>query len=152
MAISLARSPVVSYHAIREFHNSPVARKKRLAFSYRTRVHYHPVNFMNMPPSKDHGHDNGCTDDVHRCTCHFSGRVQGVGFRYTAQNIALQYNVCGYVRNLSDGRVELVMEGPDGELTGFIDSLKQKMNAYIRQLEQQLAPPTGEFHRFSIRH
>jgi len=89
---------------------------------------------------------------MHRCTCHFAGRVQGVGFRYTAQNIALQYNVAGYVRNLPDGRVEIVMEGADPEMEGFIDSLQQKMNGYIRQVERQTEPPTGEFQRFSIRH
>lgn len=126
--------------------------KKRLAFVLTKRVHYQPVSNSSPPTSHSHDNTNGCSGQVHRCTCHFTGRVQGVGFRYTAQNIALQYNVCGYVRNLSDGRVELVMEGPDMELTGFIDSLKHKMNGYIRQLEQHLAPPTGEFHRFSIRH
>jgi acylphosphatase len=89
---------------------------------------------------------------AHRCTVHFSGRVQGVGFRYTAQNIALQYNVAGYVRNLPDGRVEVVMEGPDGEIDGVIESLRQKMNCYIRHLDRHLDPPTGEFNRFSIRH
>jgi acylphosphatase len=89
---------------------------------------------------------------VHRCTCHFSGRVQGVGFRYTAQNIALQYNVSGYVRNLPDGRVELVMEGPDDEMDELIDGLKRKMNGYIRQVDRRVEPPTGEFDRFSIRH
>ena len=89
---------------------------------------------------------------MHRCTCHFSGRVQGVGFRYTAQNIALQYNVSGYVRNLPDGRVELVMEGPDGEMDELVESLKRKMNGYIRNVDRRVEPPTGEFNRFSIRH
>ena len=83
---------------------------------------------------------------------HFSGRVQGVGFRYTAQNIAQQYNVAGYVRNLPDGRVEVVMEGPDGEMDGVIESLRQKMNCYIRSLDRHVDAPTGEFNRFSIRH
>ena len=89
---------------------------------------------------------------AHRCTVHFSGRVQGVGFRYTTQNIAQQFNVAGYVRNLPDGRVEVVMEGPDVEMDGVIESLRHKMNCYIRQLERQLDSPTGEFQRFSIRH
>ena len=89
---------------------------------------------------------------MHRCTCHFTGRVQGVGFRYTAQNIALRYDVAGYVRNLPDGRVEVVMEGADVEIDALIDSLKQKMNCYIQRLDLQLDPPTGEFNRFSIRH
>ena len=84
--------------------------------------------------------------------CYFSGRVQGVGFRYTAQNLALQYNIGGYVRNLPDGRVELVMEGPDGEMQALIDSITQKMNGYIRNLDREVFPPTGEFNRFCIKH
>ena len=83
---------------------------------------------------------------------HYSGRVQGVGFRYTAQNLALQFNVSGYVRNLPDGRVQLVMEGPDGEMDHFVDALKQRMNGYIRNVDRQVEPPTGEFNRFCIKH
>jgi acylphosphatase len=89
---------------------------------------------------------------AHRCTCLFTGRVQGVGFRYTAQNLALQYNVAGYVRNLPDGRVELVMEGPDPEMDQFIDSLQQRMTGYIRHIDRHLDVATGEFQRFSIKH
>jgi acylphosphatase len=91
-------------------------------------------------------------DQVHRCHCYFTGRVQGVGFRYTAQNVALQYNVTGFVRNLADGRVELVMEGPDGEIEHLIEALQQRMNGYIHGLDRQSEPATGEFHRFCIRH
>ena len=65
-----------------------------------------------------------------RQMCYFSGRVQGVGFRYTVQNLALQYNVRGYVRNMADGRVELVMEGPEGEMTHLVDDIAQKMNGF----------------------
>lgn len=89
---------------------------------------------------------------VQRHTCYFSGRVQGVGFRYTAQNVALQYNVSGYVRNLADGRVELVMEGPGDEMDRFDEALAQRMNGYIRGVERQVGAATGEFRRFSIRH
>jgi acylphosphatase len=83
---------------------------------------------------------------------HFDGRVQGVGFRYTTQNIAMQYDVHGYVRNLRDGRVELVMEGDEQEMEHVLDSLRQRMNGYIRQVVTQAAPATGEFESFSIRH
>jgi acylphosphatase len=82
----------------------------------------------------------------------FSGRVQGVGFRYTAQNLALQYNVNGYVRNMPDGQVEIVMEGPDCEMNDFLDSLNQRMNGYIRNVDRHIESATGEFQRFSIRH
>jgi acylphosphatase len=83
---------------------------------------------------------------------HFGGRVQGVGFRYTTQNIAMRYNVHGYVRNLNDGRVELVMEGDELEMDEVVGSLQQRMNGYIRRIESEVAPATGEFQEFMIRH
>jgi acylphosphatase len=89
---------------------------------------------------------------MHRKTCHFSGRVQGVGFRYTVKNIALQYDVKGYVRNLSDGRVELVMEGPDDQLDGLLHEVQDRMRPYIQDVDQRVLPATGEFGHFYIRH
>ena len=87
-----------------------------------------------------------------RRTVHFGGRVQGVGFRYTTRNIALGYDVQGYVRNLPDGRVELVMEGPEPQMDQVVCEIRRRMNGYIRSLESQVAPATGEFEHFSIRH
>src|SRR5688572_10369220 len=87
-----------------------------------------------------------------RRTVHFAGRVQGVGFRYTARNIALQYDVCGYVRNLSDGRVELILEGSDRETCRVVDELRRKMSPFIRDIKMQSSPATGEFEQFAIRH
>jgi acylphosphatase len=87
-----------------------------------------------------------------RMTCYFSGRVQGVGFRYTVKNIAMQYNVHGYVRNLSDGRVELVMEGSQAEMDRLLDEVCQKMNGYISHVDSSTLPATGEFEHFYIRH
>ena len=46
----------------------------------------------------------------------YSGHVQGVGFRYTVKSVAAGFEVNGTVRNLPDGRVELVAEGDSGEL------------------------------------
>lgn len=88
----------------------------------------------------------------HRRACYFSGRVQGVGFRYTVQNLSICHNVHGFVRNLPDGRVELVMEGPDGDMAGLLDDIQQKMSAYIRKLETNESPATGEFRQFCIKH
>ena len=87
-----------------------------------------------------------------RRTCYFSGRVQGVGFRYTVANLALQYDVKGYVRNTADDRVELVMEGPDKETSGLLDDVKQKMADYIENITVQDSPGTGEFTRFCVKH
>ncbi len=88
----------------------------------------------------------------HRRTVHFAGRVQGVGFRYTTRNIALRYDVQGYVRNLPDGRVELVMEGCDSEMDQVVAEVRRRMNGYIRSVDSHEAPATGEFEHFSIKH
>jgi acylphosphatase len=88
-----------------------------------------------------------------RRTVHFTGHVQGVGFRYTAQLIASRYgDIRGYVRNLHDGRVELVMEGPDDQMDGVMQGVQQQMEGHIRQARVQTSPATGEFRDFSIRH
>ena len=89
---------------------------------------------------------------MHRRTCYFSGRVQGVGFRYTVKNVALQYNVHGFVKNLPDGRVELVMEGPDPDMEQLVHDVNQRMNGFIKHVDQVEDPATGEFQHFLIRH
>lgn len=89
---------------------------------------------------------------MNRKICRFTGRVQGVGFRYTTQNLAMQYNVNGYVQNTRDGKVELVMEGPDSEMEHLLKDLGDRMNGFIRQTEVEVAPATGEFQEFGIRH
>lgn len=92
------------------------------------------------------------TAHMHRRTCHFSGRVQGVGFRCTVQNIALQYDVRGYVRNLPDGRVELVIEGPDRDLDALMQDVRRRMNGFIREVRFSDESARGEFAQFQIRH
>ena len=92
------------------------------------------------------------SDTLQRRTCYFSGRVQGVGFRYTVHNLAMPHNVRGYVRNLPDGRVELVMEGPDGDMTDLVDAIRQKLGPFIRQVDTQTEPATNAFSGFCIKH
>jgi acylphosphatase len=87
-----------------------------------------------------------------RRTLHFSGHVQGIGFRYTTQELAARFAVTGYVRNMPDGRVELVIEGSDDQVDGLVDAIKQRMRQYIRKVDVQIAPATGEFDDFSVRH
>lgn len=81
----------------------------------------------------------------------FSGMVQGVGFRYTTQRIAGRYRVTGFVENLSDGRVHLVVEGEPDEIDRFIDEIYQHMGGYIRSAEVKKGPATQKFQRFFIR-
>ena len=55
----------------------------------------------------------------------YEGHVQGVGFRYTTKSIAMGFDVTGWVRNLSDGRVELQVEGEDDEVDDFLKELEE---------------------------
>ncbi len=82
----------------------------------------------------------------------FGGHVQGVGFRYTTQDIAKRFDVRGYVRNLSDGRVELVVEGKRDEIARFIGAIHERMGSFIRDVKSDARPGSGEFIDFSIRH
>ena len=89
---------------------------------------------------------------MERRRVHFAGRVQGVGFRYTAVSVARRYAVAGYVQNLSDGRVVLVAEGEGAELDRFLADLGETMRAYIRDTQSESGPPTGEFRGFQVRY
>ena len=68
------------------------------------------------------------------------------------RNIAMRHNITGYVRNMSDGRVELIVEGPEDEMDQFLESINQRMNEYIRDVQKIVQPATGEFPQFQIRH
>ncbi len=87
-----------------------------------------------------------------RRTCHFSGRVQGVGFRYTVEQIAKGYQVVGFVRNLSDGRVELVMEGEPEVMEKLVSEVQQRREGFVRETRCEQSPGNGEFKAFSIRY
>ena len=87
-----------------------------------------------------------------RRSVYYSGRVQGVGFRYTARKIAQNYAVSGFVRNLPDRRVELVVEGEAEEIQRFLIDLAETMRDNIHDAQTTQATPTGEFSGFEIRH
>jgi acylphosphatase len=55
----------------------------------------------------------------------YEGRVQGVGFRYSARRVAAGFDLAGYVRNLPDGRVELVASGDEEEVDGFLQAVRE---------------------------
>ena len=86
-----------------------------------------------------------------RYTITFTGRVQGVGFRFTTQNVAQSYGVSGWVRNEGDGSVKVVAEGEPPELDRFLAAVKQSMEGYIAQARAESSPATGEFQGFSVR-
>ncbi len=92
------------------------------------------------------------TGEVERRVVHFSGRVQGVGFRYATRDIARRHPVRGYVRNLGDGRVHLVVEGTREALDRFVAAIVEEMGDYIVHKDEAVLPATHEFDLFEIRH
>lgn len=88
-----------------------------------------------------------------RAQVYFSGRVQGVGFRYSVQEVACGYEVTGFVRNLVDGRVELVVEGEEEEIKAFQQGIQDShLGGHIRGQDMNWSGATGEFRGFEIRH
>jgi len=86
-----------------------------------------------------------------RREAYYSGRVQGVGFRYTARSLATRFAVVGHVRNLPDGRVELVVEGTPEEVTAFLAAIRSEMGFYISGIQETAKPAAGRLHGFEIR-
>ncbi len=63
----------------------------------------------------------------------FIGRVQGVGFRFTAFDIANRYQLTGLVRNLPDGNVEMIAQGPADDIADCLGDIKESFADYIRE-------------------
>jgi acylphosphatase len=90
---------------------------------------------------------------IERRRVFYRGRVQGVGFRATAWHIARRFAVAGFVRNLDDGRVELLAEGEPGEVAAFLDAVAARFGDLIRGADVQAEPPGEEpLEDFSISH
>ena len=88
---------------------------------------------------------------MHHATVFFTGRVQGVGFRYQALQEAKGFEVSGYVMNLPDGRVQLEAEGAAAEVKDFIVAVQERMEGYVRKVEQTETQRAAQFQGFSIR-
>jgi acylphosphatase len=87
----------------------------------------------------DHGIRTGVEDAgvVSFREIFFTGHVQGVGFRYQVKQIAHEFDVSGTVRNLADGRVELIVEGDAPEVAAFVAQVTDRMDVYIRSVEER---------------
>ncbi len=97
-----------------------------------------------MPPSAN-------PPSRRRMTVFFAGRVQGVGFRYTAKTVATEFEIAGIIRNLSDGRVELVAEGDRAELDAYRAALHDAgLAGFIRDEQVTWADAKNEFRGFEI--
>lgn len=95
---------------------------------------------------------SGCVSEgKQRTEVHYSGHVQGVGFRYTTCQIAKRFDVVGFVRNLPDGRVRLVVEGRQAEVSRFLQEIATTFDRKVTDTHAENGVSTGEFSGFEIR-
>lgn len=87
---------------------------------------------------------------VERAHVRFSGDVQGVGFRWRTLDAARDCEVTGFVRNLADGRVEVVAEGERSEVEAFVEVVSTRLRRHIRAAETSWGAATGEFAKFDV--
>ncbi len=114
------------------------------------RDHGREVYFVKRRTPPEGGKKKKKTAGAVRRTIYFGGRVQGVGFRFSAESIASRFAVAGYVRNLPDGRVELVAEGDKPELDRFQGAVEQAMADHIKDTQACDGPACGEYLSFRI--
>lgn len=81
---------------------------------------------------------------------YYSGRVQGVGFRATTHGISRGRGVTGWVKNLDDGRVEMVVEGKSDAVAGFMAEIARVMSRNITDTHVEDKTPTGRYKAFTI--
>lgn len=80
-----------------------------------------------------------------------AGEVQGVGYRFFAQRTAARHQVVGYVKNLEDGRVEVLAEGPAPHVEAFKNELAAGPRyAAVQNIEELVLDPTGLYPTFRI--
>jgi len=91
------------------------------------------------------------TTNRRRLNVFYSGRVQGVGFRYTVKTVAAGFEITGTIRNLPDGRVELAAEGTREDLAAFREAIiGAGLAGFIRDEQVTWADATNEFRGFEI--
>ena len=82
---------------------------------------------------------------------YYTGRVQGVGFRFTVQDLAKEKGVFGWGKNLRDGRVEITAEAEEEVLKDFLEQINQYFSQYIQDADIQWLKATDEFEDFLIK-
>jgi acylphosphatase len=88
---------------------------------------------------------------THRAHVFYSGRVQGVGFRYTAEKLAMDLGLVGWVKNLPDNRVELVCEGPKRKIELLLKRIQESgLGPYIQKTNCAWEKPSHQFKDFGV--
>lgn len=87
---------------------------------------------------------------IKQARIYYTGRVQGVGFRFTAQALANTLGVLGWVKNLSDGRVEVAAQAEEEALKEFLAKILECFSSYIKDTEISCLPASDEFKDFGV--
>ena len=87
---------------------------------------------------------------IQKATVFFSGHVQGVGFRQQVYQLAKGFECTGWVKNLSDGRVELYLEGESENVRSFIDIILDELDVFIKTSEEIINSGKRTTNVFSI--
>ena len=74
-----------------------------------------------------------------------------MGFRFTTERIARRFPVTGYVKNLSDGKVELVAEGEEASLKEILAAVREAFHAHVRDVQTAWSESGGEFKTFGVK-
>jgi len=82
----------------------------------------------------------------------FSGRVQGVGFRYTIRQIAAKYPVKGYVKNQSNGTVKLLVQADENAIELFFSEIKRYFSENIRDVSKNIVTSAKNYSNFDIKY
>ena len=85
-----------------------------------------------------------------RVHIYYSGSVQGVGFRFTAERLANSLGLTGWVKNRRDGSVEITAEGEEDKLNFLLEQVEDSFASYIRTREVNWQEATGDFPDFRI--
>ena len=80
----------------------------------------------------------------------FAGQVQGVGFRFTAFDVANRHQLTGLVRNLMDGSVEMIAQGRPDDIDDCIRDIKESLSSYIRETKIEEISPDPKYKDFKI--
>ena len=107
-----------------------------------------PDTFFEKPvPKKKEDYKGNPTGRM----VHYSGKVQGVGFRATTESIARDYPVTGWVKNLEDGRVQLLVEGPADAVDDFLKAVRFHWKKNIEKEQSEEQKVTGKYKSFTVK-
>ena len=101
---------------------------------------------------KGEGRNACCRATGNNARCITPGGCKGSGFAIRSGRWRAGSTSTGFVRNLPDGRVHLVVEGATAEIDKFLDAVKAEMGYYIGEIQETERPATGRFPSFEIRH